>query len=358
MFRLAATCFRFLALLILLSVAASLPILQWASLGYLLELSKRRSEGLPWRETFPGLATAGRMGWTAVAVLVCGLPAYFLAQFAYQAELVEPGSVIAARWRTASMIVGGLLILHVGWALMRGGRWRDFIWPAPIRFLKEIFRPSTWRKAEDALWEAVTSLHLPRLLWLGFRAWLGALAWLAIPAAAIIVGLQSDGPGLRGLVGVVGVFSMWLVLLYLPFLQTKMATTNRLRSMFRLGDIREAFQRAPWAFFFGSLLTLGLATPLYVFRIEKLPPELVWLPCLVFILLGIPARIMLGWAWYRGTRNIGRRAWYSRWTAWILQVAITPIYILFLYLGSLASWDGPLIVFLQHAFLTPVPFAG
>ncbi len=358
MFRIASSIFRFLCLLVGLAVAASIPILQWASLGYLLEVSRRRVEGRPWKETFPGLVLAGNIGWTGAACFVTWLPAWLIAHYAYQAELIEPGSSYAANWRVAAFVVGLLWIVHAGWALIRGGRWRDFIWPAPIRFLREIFLPSTWRRVEDRLWETVAALHLPRLLWLGFRAWIGALIWLAFPAACIILGVQTERNPVLLLIGLIGFLSMWLVLMYLPFVQTNMAATNRFADMFRLGGVREAFKKAPWAFFFGSLVTLALAIPLYLFRIETLPRELLWLPCLVFILFGLPSRILLGWALYRGNRPIPRRSWFSRWPAWTLQVAITPIYILFLYLGSLASWDGPLIVFLQHAFLTPVPFSG
>jgi hypothetical protein len=350
--------FRFVCLLVCLAVAASIPILQWAALGYLLEVSRRRATGRPWRETLPGLAIAGKLGWVFVPLILTWLPAWLLANFAFQAELIDPGSDYAARWRTVAMVVGFLWIIHATWALIRGGRWRDFLWPAPIRFLKEFFRPSTWRRVEDQLWDTLVSLQIPRLIWLGFRGWIGALAWLAIPAGLIIIGIRSDQRPIFGLISLVGFLMMWVVLLYLPFLQTSLAVQDRLRAMFTLTAIREAFKHAPWAFFISLLVTLALAIPLYLLRIETLPRELLWIPCLVFILFGLPSRIALGWAMKRGTRDISRRWLINRYVAWILQLAITPIYIVFLYLGSLASWDGPLIVFLQHAFLTPVPFAG
>ncbi len=350
--------FRFVWLLFFLAVAASIPILQWAALGYLLEVSRRRAIGRPWRETLPGLAIAGKLGWVLVPLVLTWLPAWLLANFAFQAELIDPGSDYAARWRMAAMIVGFLWIVHATWALMRGGRWRDFFWPAPIRFLKEFFLPSTWRRVEDQLWNQLVSLQIPRLIWLGFRGWIGALAWLAIPAGLIIIGIRADQKPILGLIGLLGFVLMWIVLLYLPFLQTNLAVQNKLRAMFSLTSIREAFKHAPWAFFSGLLVTLALAIPLYLLRIETLPRELLWIPCLIFILFGLPSRIALGWAIQRSTRN-GPRSWLiHRYLAWIMQLAVTPIYIVFLYLGSLATWDGPLIVFLQHAFLTPVPFSG
>ncbi|MDZ4851061.1 MAG: DUF4013 domain-containing protein [Pirellulaceae bacterium] len=342
----------------LLAIAASIPILQWASLGYLLESASRMANGRPWREVVPGLALAGKIGWIAIAISVTWFPAYLSAQYAYQAELIEPGSNLAANWRIAATIIGLAWIVHVVWALIRGGRWRDFLWPAPIRFFREFFRPSTWRRVEDRLWETVTGFHVPRLTWLGFRAWIGGLIWLAIPGMMIVTGMQAKNqPGLAA-IGVAGFFLMWWLLLYLPFLQVQFARENSWRALFRISTIRSDFRRAPWAFFFGLLATLGLAVPLFLLRIESPPKELLWLPCLFFVLLTLPAKLCVGWSLNRASRRTQPRWLPSRYLAWILQISIVPFYILFLYLGSIASWDGALIVFLQHAFLTPVPFVG
>jgi len=246
------------------------------------------------------------------------------------------------------------------WAIIRGGRIRDFLWPAPIRFLREflprIFRRSTWHNLEDRLWSVTAGLQIPRLAWLGFRAWIGALIWLALPATMVVIGMQSYQQPIRVVIGVIGFVMMWWVLLHLPFLQVQMAQENRLRSMFRLSTVRQSFRKAPWAFFLGSLVTLALALPLYLLRIEVIPKELMWLPCFVFVFLTLPAKLCVGWAMRRGQREIPNRWLLNRYTAWFLQLATVPIYILFLYLGSISSWDGPLVVFLQHAFLMPVPF--
>ncbi len=353
------TCiYRLFCLSVLLAIAASIPVLQWASLGYLLDAASRMAKGRPWREVVPGLELAGKIGWVGVAIVVTWLPAYLSAQFAYQAELIQPGSDLAANWRLAACVIGLAWIVYVLWALIRGGRWRDFLWPAPVRFFREFFHRSTWSHVEDRLWNTVTAFQIPRLVWLGFRASIGALIWLAIPAAMVVIGMQANKQTGRAVLGVVGFFLMWFVLIYLPFLQVQFATENRWRAMFQRSSIQMAFRRAPWAFFFGSLTTLGLAIPLYLLRIESPPKELLWVPCFFFVILTLPAKLCVGWALNRASRRNEPRWWLSRYLAWILLIAIIPFYILFLYLGSLASWDGALIVFLQHAFLTPVPFVG
>ncbi len=349
-------------LLVLLAVAATIPIIQWASLGYLLEAASRVANGRSWREILPGRERAGRIILVLLCLTITWLPVWLATQYSYQAELIEPGSRIASRWRIAAGTAAILWMIYGLWAIIRGGRIRDFLWPAPIRFLREfiprILRRSTWHDLEDRLWSVTAGLQVPRLAWLGFRAWLGALIWLAVPATMMVIGMQSyQQPG-RVVIGVIGFIAMWWVLLHLPFLQVQMAQENRLRSMFRLSTVRQSFRKAPWAFFFGSLVTLALALPLYLLRIEVIPKELMFLPCLAFVLLTLPAKLCVGWAMYRGQQDKPNRWLLNRYAAWFLQLAIVPVYMLFLYLGSISSWDGPLVVFLQHAFLTPVPFVG
>jgi hypothetical protein len=50
-----------------------------------------------------------------------------------------------------------------------------------------------------------------------------------------------------------------------------------------------------------------------------------------------------------------KAAWWLRWSAKLLPLASGLLYLIFLYLATLASWEGGLVLFLQHAFLLPVP---
>ncbi len=358
-FRILYGLFQFASLVVLLGVASTFPLLQLASLGYMLEVGRRVAAGEPWRRTLPGLSRAGRLGVIAAGATLTWLPVWFVTDYAYSAELIAHGSRIARNWQTAAWIVSILWVLHISWAALRGGRWYHFLWPAPRRFVSEIWRPATWQRAEDAVWNYTIGLRLPKLMWLGLRAAVGAIIWLAVPSALIVIGMRgNDNPG-QAVIGMFGgALLMTLVLMYLPFLQIQMARENRFRSIFDVRTIRKDFKRAPWAFFFSFLLTLALALPLYLFRIEKLPEELMWLPSLFFVLLMLPARFLVGWALRRGHREIPKRLWLSRWVAWLLQLVAVPFYLLFLYLATLTSWDGALIVISQHAFLAPVPFVG
>src|SRR4029453_19553930 len=111
--------------------------------------------------------------------------------------------------------------------------------------------------------------------WLGLRGFAGALAWLIVPSLMMILGTAGKGGG-SILVGYLGTLAMAFVLLYLPFLQTRFAAENRLAAMFEWSEIRRLFRRAPLAWFFALLVTLALALPLYLLKIEPPPRQVGW----------------------------------------------------------------------------------
>jgi hypothetical protein len=227
--------------------------------------------------------------------------------------------------------------------------------------VKTIFRLQTWREAEDRLWDWVASLHLFRLMKLGFLGTLVAVAWLAIPAILMIFSLTTpnnaapdNGP--LGLIGLVGALGMLWVLMYLPFLPIHMASEGRLLAAFDRKGIRTAFRRAPFAFLISVLALVVLSIPLYPLRIEVIPPELWWVLSLFFVTLIFPAKLLAGWALRRSRMRSKDRHWSLRWIAWIPLVMALSFYIGFLYLAKFAVWEGTASILLQHAFLPPVPF--
>ena len=141
----------------------------------------------------------------------------------------------------------------------------------------------------------------------------------------------------------------------LPFLQVALAETDQWRSLRDRRAIRQLASHAPWSFGLATTLTLLLAIPLYLLRIESPPRELMWMLCLFFIVLAIPSRLAAGWAMRRGHQREAKAAWWLRWSAKLLPLASGLLYLGFLYLATLASWEGGLVLFLQHAFLLPVP---
>jgi hypothetical protein len=350
--------FQAICLLVVLAASAGIPILQLATLGYLLEVSRRWAIGRSAGSRLPGLPAAGKIGETLLAGLLSGLPVWWLVDQAQTAALIAPESELPARWRTAAQLAVLLWLVHVAWALLRGGRWWHFLWPQPLRFLRQAWRPQTWIEAEAKGWKWLSGLRLGALLWLGLRGAVVGLAWLAAPAALLAWGVlgDTDQQPLRGLATLVGVVLMGYVLLHLPFLQVQQAVSGRLRSGWSIRESRRAFQRAPWAFTLGLWATLLLALPLYLLRIETVPGGLLWILNLLFVLLALPGRVLAGWAVGRSRRRSQPRAWFSRWPAWLLELIPVPAYLLILYLAPLAAWDGLKTFWIQHAFLVPTPF--
>jgi hypothetical protein len=351
--------FQFASLLVLLAVTSTIPVLQLASLGYMLEAGSRIARSGHWREGLPGLGMAGRIGSFFLGASLTFLPVWFIKDFATTAQLINPGSVDAKFLETFSWVLFFTWMGNLTWVFLRGAKWWHFYWPQPIRFVKEIWRPSTWQRANDNLWSAITRLRLPLLLWLGFRGGLGALCWLAIPATFMAIGLRArEEAPLLGLIGLMGAIGMTLVVMYIPFLQINLATQNRFMAIFDLKAVRNQYRCAPWSFLLALIGTLALAIPLYLLRIEATPEEYVWLPCVFFVLFTLPAKWLVGWAIYRSGKTGQKHSWWSRYPTYVVEWLAVPIYILFLYLSLLVVWDGITSVFLQHAFLIPLPFRG
>jgi hypothetical protein len=351
-----------LSLVVILSVVATIPILQFASLGYMLECAARVSRGWPLRRCFPGSRTAGRLSIVSVCVFVSWLPVWFITDLAYTGEIIEVGSTVAGRLRLVARIVSAVWVLWILWAIYRGGKIRHFLWPAPVLALKSIFRRNTWLLAENRLWEFVSSMQLLRLMWLGVAASIGAVVWLVLPGSFIVIGLSIvESPG-AAFVGLIGALGMAWVLSLLPFLQGQMARELRFTSVFDVKSVRGKFRKAPWTCCIATWATFLLAIPLYLLRIEPPPPQLWWILSLFFVLLMFPAKLCVGWSMGRSERRhpgaeLKRDAfWVWRYLAWLLQMGVVFVYLGVLYLAKFALWEGAASIYLQHAFLPPVPF--
>jgi hypothetical protein len=350
------------SLLILLSVVATMPVLQFASFGYMLESAARLSRGMPVRLCFPGARIAGNLLVVMGCAFLSWLPVWFVADMAYTGEIIEIGSPVASRLRILARVLSVVWVLWVLWAIFRGGKFRHFVWPAPMMAVRRLLRGGVWREAEDRLWIYVSSFHLPRLLWLGFMASVGALVWFVLPSSLIVIGLSSGNAAGAGLVGLVGAVWMAWVLLHLPFLQIQLARESKFLAVFDLKSSRRAFRQAPWALCFATWVTLLLAIPLYLLRIEPPPSQLWWILSIFFVVLMFPAKLSAGWALQRSDQrakaNPNHREvfWFWRYCAWIPQISMVAVYLGVLYVAKFAVWEGAASIYLQHAFLPPVPF--
>ncbi|MEM8736099.1 MAG: hypothetical protein AAGG44_17855, partial [Planctomycetota bacterium] len=125
----------FVGLLVLLAVVAAVPLVQLASLGYLLVAGANLAARRPWSDSLPGLRTAGKMMTFAGIAALLWLPVWLVTDFAYSAQLLQPGSPTTTGWRIGAFVISGVWVTHLVWAAARGARWWHLLWPAPIAFL-------------------------------------------------------------------------------------------------------------------------------------------------------------------------------------------------------------------------------
>jgi hypothetical protein len=338
-----------------LAVLAAIPVLQFLTLGYLLEAGGRIGRTGRLRDGFVGVRKAARLGGIVLGAWLVLLPLRYLASLARDAQLVAPDSAAAGAWKAGMVGLTILATLHIALACARGGKLRYFFWPFNfIWLIRRLWQGGFYAEVRDAAWDFVVGLRLPYYFWLGLRGFVGAMAWLIVPISLLAIG--SSVPRFGFVIAVPAALLLAFVLLYLPFLQLRFAAENRLAAIFEFRAIRQCFQRAPWAFAFSLLITLLFALPLYLLKIEMVPREVAWLPSLVFIVFIFPARFLTGWAYARSRKRSSPRHWFFRWTGRLAMLPVVLFYVLIVYLTQFAAWHGVWSLYEQHAFLLPVPF--
>jgi hypothetical protein len=358
--RAVARVWDFICLSLLLAIVAAIPILQLASLGYVLNSAANLARRRPWSSGLPGLRIAGFIGRFSLCAAIVWLPVWLISDIAYSMQLLQPGTRAASLWRAAAFLSSAGWVCTILWAAMRGGQVRHFLWPAPIRFMNTIWRPTIWRVTSDRLYDKLVALRIPSLWWLGLRAAAGAIVWIAVPVSMMIIGQRATFAG-AGLVGLVGALAMVAITLYLPFLQIQLAASQRFSALFQVSQVRARFRYAPLAHGAALLLLCLLSIPLYLLRIEATPAELVWAPSLVFVVLTLPCKILLGAAMgYADSRRLAEelnvRSRWLRWPGQLIALAAALIYVGALYIAQLVAGQGAFVMYFQHIFLVPAPY--
>src|SRR5262245_13895057 len=91
-------------LIVGLALLATYPLLQFLSLGYLLEVSGRVARTGRLRDGFIGLRRAARVGGLAIGLTVLALPLMFIGSMTESARLIDADSPAAERWQLALVI--------------------------------------------------------------------------------------------------------------------------------------------------------------------------------------------------------------------------------------------------------------
>lgn len=347
--------FGFVALIVLLSIVATLPVIQFISLGYLLESGRRVATGRI-RDGFPGVRLAARLGSIAFCSWLLLQPLRLLRDLQVSAALLG-NEQAQSRLAISFYVASALVLCHVAWATWRGGRVRNFLWPAPRKLLRALRSGTLYARARDGVYETVLRLQAPRLFWLGLGGFLVAFGWLVIPISILVASTRlTEGPG--AVLWMIGSTVLAAALLYLPYAQLNFAMDDQMRAGFDWRRVRGQFKRAPIAFGVAMIATLLLAVPLYLLKAELLPREAAWLPAIVFVLSIWPARVLTGWAIGRAQRREENRHFISRWMSFLVMLPVVVAYVGIVYLTQYVSWYGAWSLYEQHAFMLPVPFLG
>lgn len=346
--------FGMAALIVLLAGCSVVPVLNFLSLGYLLNVSGTITRTGRWRDGFVGVRKASVIGRVVAGTWLVAWPARLVSGFWRDAELIAPGSGVARAWHMGLIVVTALTLLHLLWAFIRGGRLWHFLWPQPLRFGRWLRERGKFDQAQKIALAYVLGLRLPFYFWLGVQGFIGALAWLILPVGILMAATRLPVGG-SVLLSLLGGFLLLLVVIHLPFLQAHFAETGRFKALFEWRETRRLFLRAPLAFWLALLVTLLFAVPLYLLKIELTPRELAWLPSVLFVLFIFPARILTGWAVGRARRQETPRHWFPRWLARLGILPVALAYVLVVYFTPYLSWNGVLSLLEQHAFLVPAP---
>lgn len=403
--KLASNLFGIVSIILLLAVAACIPIVQLLSFGYLLEVSGRLARQQSIRDAMIGLNKASKLGGIVLGTWITLLPIRFLSELWHEAYLIDPTSGQTQAMRIVQIIFISLAILHIAAAWTCGGKLRYFFWPIvapfsfgiwlarrtagssvfrkllsitlgwlsphlvndicnakpisdwflPAIFFKRLTAGNLYSRLRDAVWDFATSLNLKYYFVLGLKGFIGSFAWLFFPTLLLVIASYTeDGAailsGLFGVVFAIPIFAM------LPFLQAHFAKDGKLTRFIELRAVFKNFGRAPFAHIFALLLTLVLALPLFFLKIEEIPHELLWTLSVVFIMFSWPARMSLGWAYQRGAKRDRSSRWWIRYPLFLLAAPIALAFALILTLTRYVSWNGALSLFENHVFLLPAPF--
>ena len=346
--------FGLASLILTLSVIAAIPLLNFFALGYLLEAEGRVARSGKWRDAFPLLSIAPRIGSIALGLGIWILSLRLFSLYVADAQMIDATSAVTVRLRIILAISAALVTVHVCLALARGGGLLCFFRPIKnaIWLRARLRHGDYWIIAGEQLRAFLAAFRLKHHFWLGVRGYVGAAVWLFPPTALLAVG---DGRDARTLVSLAGGLWLVFVLSWLPFLQARLATENRLAAMFEPRAAINCFKRAPFAWALSTILVYALALPLYLLKVRLPPQDAMWLATLVFIVSIYPARILIGLAYGRALRK-QKQAWYD--LTWLCRATVLAALIVFVFLLFFTQGigeHGKRTLFEHHAFLLPWP---
>lgn len=348
-------CAGVVCVLIGLSIMAAIPVVQFLSLGYMLEASGRVARSGRLRDGLFGLDVALSLGTLAVCTWVLLLPVRFLAVMAESSQWIHGDVESFDLWSISTWCLLTALLAQIAWACYRGGRLRDFIWPAPLCLWRELCSGDMLSRASDRFWLRVSDWRVLSRFRLGLLGFLGGLFWLAPPVTLLVIAEQASDLSGVALWILGALFMVWAIRL-VPLLQTQFALTGEWPALCDVQAAHAMYRRAPLAYVTALSVLLAMAIPLYLLKAELLPREAVWLPNMVFVASILPAKLLVGWSVYLAQHRDSNAILVWQIVAALLEVPALVGYILVVSATPYISWYGLASLYEQHAFLLPVPF--
>lgn len=358
-------CVGLFSLIVLLTMTAAIPVVNFLALGYLMEIQQRVASSGKIRSAFYLLPAARRLAGIVLGVTVWLLPIQFLAAAVRDCWLLAPGTTGTWLW-TAGLVATSLLITsHLLMALACGGGCWRFV--RPINNICRLRASSQcgqyWRNAHETLYEFSAAFRIPHLFRLGILGYAAVYVWLTVPA---LLFTMLDDPTSRWqiVVFIAGCVTMMLTLLWMPLLLAHVATEGRWRAILEFKTVRKLAGQTPfcWAFATAVLFATSALPMLYTALLKnRLPPhDDRWDLMIVFTATVVPARVFVGWVYHRAKQKTHSTTSWP-WRIWQGANGVALCFGVgwYVYLLQLAQTGGELgqrTVWEFQALLLPLPF--
>lgn len=391
----------------LLAWTATIPIVQWVALGFLVEVTARVVRGGRWRDALIG----SEQGWVVCrlmfGVAVTWLPLWVVSQMRYDAWLIDPQAAIVARWRIWEHVVFGLTVVHWLGVGLTGGRLRHFFWPLLVpwylasglfkrvvsvsgvraliertlgvwfpRSLAAYYRAeplSNWfvpavlwlhlrqgtllSAASARFWGWVESLHLRHFFGRGLGAFAGMILWFVGPTLWLLLATRAQSEGGELVFFILGVVHLFAALQYYPLVHCRYCETGCWSSYWQWRRAAQRYWASPLRLTLAAAATLVLTFPLWLTRIAMIPYDLWWLLSALYVLCLWPLWSIWGWAWHHACTRAIPASWSWGLTLmplfWVLIAAQVLVTVLSIY----TSWQGVFNLLLHPTFNVPTPFS-
>lgn len=351
------TLFAVASALVVLSVVASLPLLNFLALGYLLDAQGRVARTGRISQAVPLIGLAPRISSIVIGVWCCLLPLRLIATTAADAELIDPGSWVARNWRIVLAMASCATAVHLCLAIARGGRLTCFLRPIKnARWFWTQYRQGDYfTRAGEAVHSFGRALQLPYHFRLGLFGFAQTFAWIVFPTILFGVLQDTSKPG-QVIITLIGGLMLTCVLAWAPFLQARFAAENRFGAGFDWKLVRELYRRRPAVLSLSVALLFALSLPLYIFKVAAPPRDAMWMMTIFFVPIIYPAKILVGFAYYWANRKADR-AWFAwRWAWSLLLTAAIGFYVFLLFFTPAIGAYGRRVLFEHPALLLPSPF--